>query len=197
MLFIFALPFVIIALVVVHITLLHGTGSRNSLGLVSGKSKATFHPYFSYNDVAGIFVVVAAFAAVCLYTPIFLGDNENFAEVDLVVTPHHIQPEWYFLFAYAILRSVPNKFGGVIALVSAVVVLYAYLLLHAGLKKSLIFYPAGKRLFWGFVVLVSLLTWIGVRPVEAPFVLTGQVLSFIYFSYFLTAPVLSLAWIRL
>jgi ubiquinol-cytochrome c reductase cytochrome b subunit len=143
----FLLPFVILALVAVHITILHLTGSRNPLGVPAGLDKVTFHSYFSLKDGLGAVLASLLFALVCVYLPLMLGDDENFSLANPSVTPHHIQPEWYFLFAYAILRSIPNKLGGVIALLLSVLILYLMPLTGLAKLKGAIFYPVNKCLF--------------------------------------------------
>lgn len=154
----FIIPFIILGLVVVHITILHQTGSRNPLGVKSMRSKLIFHNYFSIKDMLGVVATILLFVLLCIYYPLVLGDDENFAVADPAVTPHHIQPEWYFLFAYAILRSIPNKLGGVIALALSVVVLYVLPFIHLGGCKRRRVYPANKIIFWYFIVVVLLLT---------------------------------------
>ena len=128
------------------------------------------------------------FIYICLQAPWVLGDPENFIPANPLVTPVHIQPEWYFLFAYAILRSIPNKLGGVVALALAVIILYILPFYNSIDFKGLILYPFGKLIFWLLVVIVILLTWIGARPVEEPYVIIGQILTFLYFSYFILIP---------
>nr|QQQ88865.1 cytochrome b [Hyalella tiwanaku] len=190
----FLIPFIILALVVVHITLLHLTGSSNPMGITDNSDKVSFHTYFSFKDALGVIMVSFVFTLICVYYPLVLGDDENFNSADPSVTPQHIQPEWYFLFAYAILRSIPNKLGGVIALVLSVLVLYFMSLSGLAKMKSNMFYPLNKALFWFFIMVVLALTWIGMRPVEEPYVMTGQVLTFFYFLFYLSNPVLMLAW---
>nr|YP_006234453.1 cytochrome b [Gammarus duebeni]AER12199.1 cytochrome b [Gammarus duebeni] len=184
----FILPFIILALVAVHITFLHQTGSSNPLGLQSNTNKITFNVFFSMKDLFGVIFTSLLFLVLVLYWPLTLGDDENFSIADPAVTPHHIQPEWYFLFAYAILRSIPNKLGGVIALALSVLILYIMPFTFLSKMKSTAFYPLSSLLFWLFTMTVFLLTWIGMRPVEEPFVLTGQILTAAYFSYFLISP---------
>lgn len=190
----FILPFIIIAAVAVHITLLHQTGSRNPLGLQSFSRKLVFHSYYRYKDLIGVLLITLGLRVICVYYPLVLGDDENFTLADAAVTPHHIQPEWYFLFAYAILRSVPNKLGGVIALAFSIIILYATPILAIRKNKRIIFYPAGKILFWAFTVRVILLTWIGIRPVEEPYVITGQILTAFYFIYYFLSPLIGSLW---
>nr|QQQ88644.1 cytochrome b [Hyalella cajasi] len=190
----FLIPFIILALVVVHITLLHLTGSSNPIGVMSNSDKVSFHSYFSFKDMLGAFMVSFLFIVICVYYPLVLGDDENFNPANSSVTPHHIQPEWYFLFAYAILRSIPNKLGGVIALVLSILVLYSLPFTFLAKMKSSMFYPLSKSLFWFFIVSVIMLTWIGMCPVEPPYVLTGQIFTFLYFLFYLLNPVISKIW---
>jgi len=119
-----------------------------------------------------------------IFNPLVLGDPENFIPANPLVTPIHIQPEWYFLFAYAILRRIPNKLGGVVALGLSVAIFYVIPLLTNKLVKSVAFIPANKFMFWLLVSLLLILTWIGARPVENPYIITGQVLSVLYFRWF-------------
>lgn len=190
----FLLPFIITGLSIVHLLFLHATGSRNPLGLNSNLDKSPFHPYFSYKDLIGIGLIMLIYLYICLQAPWALGDPENFIPANPLVTPVHIQPEWYFLFAYAILRSIPNKLGGVVALALAVIVLYILPFYGERKFKSLSFYPLGKAIFWSLVVITILLTWIGARPVEEPYVITGQILTILYFSYYLTIPQVLSLW---
>nr|YP_009160743.1 cytochrome b [Pseudoniphargus daviui]CCB84640.1 cytochrome b [Pseudoniphargus daviui] len=184
----FLIPFLILMMVIIHITLLHQTGSSNPLGLTSKTEKIIFHPYFSLKDIAGMLFILLLFFYLCLFHPLILGDNENFTLANTAITPHHIQPEWYFLFAYAILRSIPNKLGGVIALLLAVLILYITPFTYTAKFKSFMFYPGNKLMFWMWVWVTILLTWVGACPVEDPYVLTGQILTILYFTYFLTYP---------
>lgn len=190
----FIIPFIILAAVVVHIIFLHETGSRNPLGINSSLDKRPFHIYFSSKDLLGIFLVSSLFLFLCLTNPLVLGDDENFTRANPSVTPHHIQPEWYFLFAYAILRSIPNKLGGVIALAFSIIILYTIPLTNVSSTKGIIFYPLNKITFWLFVVSVLLLTWIGMCPVEEPYVITGQILTCLYFIFYLINPLLMKLW---
>jgi len=180
----FFLPFTIIGIVGVHLLFLHQKGSRNPLGVRSNYDKLLFHPYFSLKDLLGVFIFLFFYFYLCIVKPWDLGDPENFIPANPLVTPLHIQPEWYFLFAYAILRSIPNKLGGVLALVLSVAVLYVLPLIKLSRFKSLSFSPLFKKLIWGLFSLLLLLTWIGARPVEAPYVIFGQVFTVLYFFIF-------------
>jgi len=190
----FILPFVVAAIVIIHLLLLHETGSRNPLGLNSNLDKIPFHPYFSSKDILGILITLLILVTTILISPNILGDPENFIPANPLVTPIHIQPEWYFLFAYAILRSIPNKLGGVIALVASIIILWSLPFSHNSLIQGRQFYPIAKINFWILVNTVILLTWIGARPVEDPYIITGQILTVVYFSYYLVNPILTNFW---
>ena len=180
----FLIPFLVAGLVIVHLLFLHQTGSNNPLGLSLNADKVPFHPYFSTKDFFGFFMVLAVLILVALLVPWALGDPENFIPANPLVTPVHIQPEWYFLFAYAILRSIPNKLGGVLALAGSIIILLILPLVPTSKFQGFSSYPFNKLYFWAIVNIVLLLTWIGARPVEAPFILMGQILTVLYFSYF-------------
>nr|AUG59282.1 cytochrome b [Poecilia vivipara] len=181
----FLLPFIVAAATLVHLIFLHETGSNNPIGLNSDADKISFHPYFSYKDLLGFIFLLTTLVALALFSPNLLGDPENFTPANPLVTPPHIKPEWYFLFAYAILRSIPNKLGGVLALLASILVLMVIPLLHTSKQRSLTFRPLTQLLFWLLVADVIILTWIGGMPVEHPFIIIGQIASFLYFFLFL------------
>nr|AHN07344.1 cytochrome b [Corythoichthys flavofasciatus]QQQ89362.1 cytochrome b [Halicampus grayi] len=181
----FLLPFIVAAATMVHLLFLHETGSNNPTGLNSDADKISFHPYFSYKDLLGFAVLIIALTSLALFTPNLLGDPDNFTPANPLVTPPHIKPEWYFLFAYAILRSIPNKLGGVLALLSSILVLMLVPILHTSKQRGLTFRPAGQTMFWILVADMAILTWIGGMPVEDPYIIIGQVASIIYFLIFL------------
>nr|QDC33648.1 cytochrome b [Uranoscopus cognatus] len=181
----FILPFITTALVLVHFLFLHETGSSNPLGLNSNTDKISFHPYFSFKDALGFAALFLILVCLALFFPYLLGDPDNFTPANPLVTPPHIKPEWYFLFAYAILRSVPNKLGGVLALLSSILVLFLLPALHTSKQRSMTFRPIGQFLFWLLVMDVIILTWIGGMPVEHPFTIIGQIASLLYFLLFL------------
>nr|YP_010502040.1 cytochrome b [Tomocerus caputiviolaceus]UXC95414.1 cytochrome b [Tomocerus caputiviolaceus] len=190
----FILPFILSALVMIHLLFLHQTGSNNPLGLNSSSDKIYFHPYFSLKDMFGYFLTLTLLSTVVLLYPNALGDVENFIPANPLVTPVHIQPEWYFLFAYAILRSIPNKLGGVISLVLSIAILIIMPFSQKSKIQGMQFYPINQVNFWLFVNWVILLTWIGARPVEEPYILTGQILTVTYFSFYLINPFLTKMW---
>nr|YP_009176447.1 cytochrome b [Scartelaos gigas]ALJ01807.1 cytochrome b [Scartelaos gigas] len=181
----FLFPFVILAVTVLHLLFLHETGSNNPLGLNSDADKIPFHPYFSYKDLLGFAIMLTALTSLALFAPNYLGDPDNFTPANPLVTPPHIKPEWYFLFAYAILRSIPNKLGGVLALLASILVLMLVPFLHTSKQRGLTFRPFSQFLFWALVADVIILTWIGGMPVEDPYIIIGQVASFLYFFIFL------------
>nr|YP_009178944.1 cytochrome b [Lamiopsis temminckii]ALJ93052.1 cytochrome b [Lamiopsis temminckii] len=181
----FLLPFLILALTIIHLLFLHETGSNNPLGINSDADKISFHPYFSYKDLLGFFAMILSLAALALFLPNLLGDTENFIPANPLVTPPHIKPEWYFLFAYAILRSIPNKLGGVLALLFSIFILMLVPLLHTSKQRSATFRPLTQIFFWLLVANSIILTWIGGQPVEQPFITVGQIASISYFSLFL------------
>nr|YP_010183934.1 cytochrome b [Ostorhinchus fasciatus]YP_010389695.1 cytochrome b [Ostorhinchus pleuron]QVG62698.1 cytochrome b [Ostorhinchus fasciatus]UPT34469.1 cytochrome b [Ostorhinchus pleuron] len=181
----FLLPFVIAAMTLLHLLFLHETGSNNPIGLNPNADKIPFHPYFTYKDLLGFIVLFLALASLALFSPNYLGDPDNFTPANPLVTPPHIKPEWYFLFAYAILRSIPNKLGGVLALLASILILMLVPILHTSKHRSLTFRPFSQVIFWILVADVAILTWIGGMPVEDPYVIIGQIASALYFLIFL------------
>nr|YP_010463251.1 cytochrome b [Iphicrates gressitti]UUJ37775.1 cytochrome b [Iphicrates gressitti] len=190
----FLLPFIIMMMVMMHLLFLHQTGSNNPMGMNSNYDKIPFHPYFSIKDIMGMVMIMFLFLMLILLEPFMLGDSENFIPANPLVTPVHIQPEWYFLFAYAILRSIPNKLGGVMAMILSIAIIITLPITNKNKFQSMMFYPINKFLFWMFITIMILLTWIGARPAEEPFIITGQMLTMMYFIYFMINPIIFKLW---
>nr|YP_004123380.1 cytochrome b [Cephalothrix sp. SCS-2010]ADD62173.1 cytochrome b [Cephalothrix sp. SCS-2010] len=190
----FLFPFIITGMVILHLLFLHETCSNNPLGLNSDSDKIPFHLYFVVKDFFAVIFMFFLLISLVLLSPNLLGDPENFIPANPLVTPVHIQPEWYFLFAYAILRSVPNKLGGVVGLLMSILILFFIPFLHVGKFKVFSFYFLNQIFFWFFVVIFLILTWIGARPVESPYEGIGQIFSICYFFYFLAFPYMQKGW---
>nr|YP_010744961.1 cytochrome b [Nymphalis urticae]WET58361.1 cytochrome b [Nymphalis urticae]WGL40121.1 cytochrome b [Athyma opalina] len=193
----FLFPFIILMLTMIHLLFLHQTGSNNPLGINSNLDKIPFHPFFTFKDLIGFIILILMLTLLSLINPYLLGDPDNFIPANPLVTPIHIQPEWYFLFAYAILRSIPNKLGGVIALVMSILILIILPFTFNKKIQGIQFYPINQMLFWSLISIIILLTWIGARSVEAPYIITGQLLTILYFLYFIINPILNKFWDKL
>jgi ubiquinol-cytochrome c reductase cytochrome b subunit len=193
----FILPFVIRAIVIIHLLFLHQTGSNNPIGIEANSNRIPFHSYFSIKDRLVYAIVLILFIILIIYNPNLFTDPENFLLANPLVTPTHIKPEWYFLWLYAILRSIPNKLGGVVAIFSALLITFILPITLISNKQSSRFYPINQVLFWSLITTWILLTWIGGRPVEPPFILIGQSLTLIYFSFYITNPILYIYWDKL
>nr|YP_010884430.1 cytochrome b [Adelges cooleyi]WIW75842.1 cytochrome b [Adelges cooleyi] len=180
----FILPFIILMFSILHLFFLHLTGSNNPLGINSNFDKIKFSPYFIIKDIIGFILFMWLFFTLSLMMPYLLNDHNNFIMANPMITPNHIQPEWYFLFSYSILRAIPNKLGGVIALMMSILILLIMPMMN---KKKFLnnkFYPMNKMLFWMFINIFIMLTWIGMKPVEFPYIKISQILTMMYFSYF-------------
>nr|YP_010461145.1 cytochrome b [Agnidra scabiosa]UUF68416.1 cytochrome b [Agnidra scabiosa] len=190
----FLFPFIILMMTMIHLLFLHQTGSNNPLGMNSNLEKIPFHPFFIFKDLIGFIILMSLLIILTLTNPYLLGDPDNFIPANPLVTPIHIQPEWYFLFAYAILRSIPNKLGGVIALIMSILILIILPLTFNKKIQGIQFYPMNQILFWSLISIIIMLTWIGARPVESPYIITGQLLTLLYFSYFIMNPLINKYW---
>nr|YP_009571076.1 cytochrome b [Chelodina canni]AUY54995.1 cytochrome b [Chelodina canni] len=190
----FLIPFMIMGMTMVHLLFLHETGSNNPTGMNSNCDKISFHPYFSYKDLLGFTLMTLFLLTLALFHPYLLGDPDNFTPANPLVTPPHIKPEWYFLFAYAILRSIPNKLGGVLALLLSILVLLLMPILHLSKQRTATFRPITQTMLWLLATDLLILTWIGSQPVEDPFIMIGQIASSLYFTLILIIlPVVSMS----
>nr|WRY74228.1 cytochrome b [Diodontus medius] len=189
----FILPFIILSLVTLHLMFLHQSGSTNPLGLNSNLAKIPFNIYFSLKDIIGFKILFMLLFIVILQYPNSLSDPDNFFPANPMITPIHIQPEWYFLFAYAILRAIPNKLGGVIALLMSIMILYIMPLFNSMMLTNK-FYPINQMLFWMFISSTIILTWSGMKSIEYPFIQISQIYSILYFSYFILTPLTLNLW---
>nr|AHZ45094.1 cytochrome b [Saimiri sciureus collinsi] len=177
----FVLPFIIAALATIHLLFLHETGSNNPSGMTSNPDKITFHPYYTIKDILGLILLLLLLMGLTLFMPDLLTDPDNYTLANPLSTPPHIKPEWYFLFAYAILRSIPNKLGGVLALVLSILVLMIIPTTHLSNQQSMTFRPITQIMFWVLTANLLTLTWVGGQPVEYPFTIIGQIASIMYF----------------
>ena len=180
-------PFLIVGVVILHIVALHTHGSNNPLGIdkKGPQDSIPFHPYYTIKDLFGLSFVLTIFAFVVFYAPDYLGHPDNYIPADPLKTPAHIVPEWYFLPFYAILRAIPDKLGGVIAMISAILILFVLPWLDTSKVRSATFRPIYKKLFWLLLVDVIILTWIGGKPVEGNYILIGRLATIYYFVHFL------------
>nr|ATN41199.1 cytochrome b [Cecidomyiidae sp. 3 LC-2017] len=186
----FILPFFTFMFMFIHLIYLHHNQSNNPLGIkLISINKIKFNVFFTIKDFLGFIVMFIFLVMVVNFYPHILGDSDNFILANPLITPEHIQPEWYFLFAYSILRAIPSKLGGVIALLMSILILYFIPFFNMSKMKSKSYYPLSKILYWTFILIFLLLTWVGMQPVELPFTILGQFLSFFYFMFYLFSPV--------
>jgi quinol-cytochrome oxidoreductase complex cytochrome b subunit len=183
----FTLPFVISALALVHLALLHseGVGSGNPLGVDGTIDRMTFYPYFYVKDLFGRLVVWTFFSAVVFFVPNMLGHPDNYIPANPMVTPPHIVPEWYFLMFYAVLRSIPHKLRGVVAMLSSMLRLMLLPHINTSEVRSASFRPIYRMLYWFFIVDCLILGWVGQKVVEYPYIQVGQLATRYYFSFIL------------
>nr|AME17934.1 cytochrome b [Cyclina sinensis] len=190
----FLAPFILFVLVGIHIIFLHDTGSNNPLGVDSDAEAIPFHSYYTLKDLVGIVFMVGILMMICLCEPDLFSDPTNYMPADPMKTPLHIQPEWYFLFAYTILRSIPHKLGGVLALAGSVIILYFLPFYPKSLWRGSQYNPLAQAVFWVFVGNFIILTFIGMCPVEYPFEFIGMLASLIYFFFFFIYPLSWFFW---
>jgi len=181
----YLLPFIIAGASLVHIAALHQYGSNNPLGTNSSVDKVTFYPYFYVKDLVGWMAFAVVFSIFVFFYPNVLGHPDNYIPANPMSTPAHIVPEWYFLWVYAILRSIPNKLGGVAAIALVFISLLALPFVNSSQVRSSAFRPLHKKAFWLLVADCIILVWIGQEPVEDPYILIGQLASVYFFVYFL------------
>jgi len=181
----YLLPFLIVGAVLAHLAVLHQNGSNNPLGVHSGIDKIPFYPYFIIKDLFSWVVAFVFYFGFVFFAPNYLGHTDNYIEANAMVTPAHIVPEWYFLPFYAILRSIPHKLGGVIAMFAALLVLFLLPYLNTSEIRSSSFRPIHRQFFWLLVLDYFVLGWIGGCAPETPYLEIGQIATFFYFFYFL------------
>lgn len=181
----YLLPFVIVVLSLLHLFLLHNVGSNNPVGINSKIDSLPFYPYSYIKDVYSFIVFLSVFALVVFFVPNVLGHSDNYIEANSMVTPIHIVPEWYFLPFYAILRSIPDKLLGVMAMLGSILIWLALPFYTNSYVRSGFFRPYYKVLFWFLIGIFCLLGWVGAKPVEYPYIIIGQLSTFFYFFLFL------------
>lgn len=183
----FLLPFLIVGVVILHIVALHTHGSNNPLGIdkKGPQDSIPFHPFYTIKDLFGLSFALTIFFAVVFFAPDFLGHPDNYIPADPLKTPAHIVPEWYFLPFYAILRAIPDKLGGVIAMFSAIFVLFLLPWLDTSKVRSATFRPIYKVFFWIFLIDAVVLGWVGSKPAEGIYIIISRIATLYYFLHFL------------
>ena len=180
----FILPLILTVLALIHLIFIHEKAASTPTRTRKNISKIKFLPFFVRKDLTPILIIILILVILVLQNPFILCDPENFTTANSIVTPPHILPEWYFLFAYAILRSIPNKLGGVIALIISIIILIILPLIFITKNKSTKFYPINKIIFWLFTTNFIILTWGGSQLVEQPIIITTQIIRVTYFLFF-------------
>jgi len=175
----YLLPFILIFLILAHLIFIHEQKSSNPLGVSRNFDKIIFHPYFSYKDLLRALLIIFLFLLINIWKPYILIDPDNFTPANPLITPTHIQPEWYFLFAYAILRAIPNKLGGVLALIISILILFIFLF-HNQTQQNKKFFIK-NFLFWLFTTTFLFLTILGIKPVEYPYINLSIFFTTFYF----------------
>jgi ubiquinol-cytochrome c reductase cytochrome b subunit len=190
----YLLPFIIVGVVMLHLVALHHHGSNNPTGVdvKSEKDTIPFHPYYTIKDFFGFGIFFILFCYMLFFNPNAMGHPDNYIPANPMVTPAHIVPEWYFLPFYAILRAIPNKLGGVIAMFGAIIVLFFLPWLDSSKVRSAAYRPWFKKIYWIFALDCILLGYIGGNPPEGWYIIAGQLATIVYFAYFLVVlPLLS------
>nr|BCG67091.1 cytochrome b [Amblyomma testudinarium] len=186
----FSLPFILMMMSMIHIMLIHEKGSSNPIGTILNIDKIPFHPYFTIKDLLGVMIFMIPFLFLIMLFPYKLMDAENFNMANPMITPPHIQPEWYFLFAYAILRSIPNKLGGVIALILSILIIIFLPFMMKNKLSSFYFNNFKKLNFWFLINIFMLLTYLGAMPIEYPYDMMSKILTSLYFMMFIIFPLI-------
>jgi ubiquinol-cytochrome c reductase cytochrome b subunit len=183
----YLLPFLIAGMTIVHLALLHQSGSNNPLGVDSKTNKIPFYPYFYVKDLLSFFFLLWLFSFFVFFHPNVMGHPDNYIPADSLQTPAHIVPEWYFLPFYAILRAIPHKVGGVVAMGGSLVILFLLPFIHFSKIRSATFRLVYRSVFWLILADFLLLMWLGQKPVDDPYITVGQIVTFLYFFLFLVA----------
>jgi ubiquinol-cytochrome c reductase cytochrome b subunit len=181
----FFVPFVVAGVSALHIALLHKDGSTNPLGVDSGVDKVPFYPYFFVKDLFALVCFLLFFGIFVFYFPNALGHPDNYIPADPMQTPAHIVPEWYFLPFYAVLRSIPDKLGGVAAMIGAILILLVIPFTNTSEVRSTTFRPIFKIFYWLFIADFIILGWIGQKPVKDVYIVVGQIATCYYFLFFI------------
>jgi quinol-cytochrome oxidoreductase complex cytochrome b subunit len=180
----FILPFLIAGVTIIHLALLHKDGSNNPLGSDAGVDDVPFYPYFVSKDLFAFFSFLFFFFVFVFYFPNVLNHPDNCIPADPMETPAHVVPEWYFLPFYAILRSIPNKAGGILTMGGAIAVLFLIPFNNTSNIRNTTYRPIFKFFFWFFIYDFIILMWIGQKPVRNTYIFVGQIATFYYFVFF-------------
>jgi quinol-cytochrome oxidoreductase complex cytochrome b subunit len=180
----YLLPFILLGLVLLHLLTLHQDASNNPEGIESLSERIRFHPYYTSKDLVGFFLFLLIFSIIIFWMPNYLGHPDNSIPANPLVTPHSIQPEWYYLSFYAILRSIPDKTFGVIGMFSSIIIL-AFLPLSRSTIRSNRFKPLMNILFFFFICNFFFLIWLGAKPIYQPYIFISQIATAFYFLYFI------------
>jgi|ERR1043165_7650706 ubiquinol-cytochrome c reductase cytochrome b subunit len=181
----FLLPFILTVLAFMHLIALHQHGSNNPLGVTSSLDRVPFYPYYVFKDIVGFFVFFFLLAFFVFFAPNAMGHPDNSIAANPMQTPISIVPEFYLLPFYAILRAIPSKLLGVVAMIASILILLLLPLLETSRIRSCAFRPFMRLAFWSFVTNFFLLMWIGSQHPEVPYIFLGQICTFFYFAYFL------------